>query len=80
MSELKLMTIDLFKKDRFICYQGNILIIKYLFQNGVLLTDFLIDGRRIGCFEGLRITAGGLELGTQVTPWGWIFWTIIFLI
>ena len=43
-------------------------------------TDFLIDGRRIGCLEGPRITAGGLELGTQVTPYGWIFWTIILLI
>ena len=43
-----------------------------------LATDFLIDGRRIGCLEGPRITTGGLELGTQITPWGWIFWTIIF--
>ena len=43
-----------------------------------LATDFLIDGRRIGCLEGPRITAGGLGLGTQITPWGWIFWNIIF--
>ena len=43
-----------------------------------LATDFLIDGRRIGCLEGPRITTGGLELGTQITPRGWIFWTIIF--
>ena len=38
-----------------------------------LTTDFLIDGRRIGCLEGPRIMAGGLELGTQITTRGWIF-------
>ena len=41
-------------------------------------TDFLIDGRRIGLFGGARITTGWLELGTQITPQGWIFWTMIF--
>ena len=35
-----------------------------------LATDFLIDGRCIGCLEGPRITAGGLELGTPTTPRG----------
>ena len=29
-----------------------------------LLSIFLADMRR--------------ELGTQITPWGWIFWTLIF--
>ena len=45
---------------------------------GGLGTDFLIDGRRIGLFGGARITTGWLELGTQITPRGWIFWTMIF--
>ena len=45
---------------------------------GCLYTDFLIDGRRIGLFRGARITTGWLELGTQITPRGWIFWTMIF--
>ena len=43
-----------------------------------LSKDFLIDGRRIGLLEEPRITAGGLEVGTQITPRGWIFWAIIF--
>ena len=42
-------------------------------------TDFLIDGRRIGLFRGARNTTGWRELGTQITPRGWIFWTMIFL-
>ena len=33
-------------------------------------TDFLIDGRRIKLFGFLRITAGGLGLGAQLTPQG----------
>ena len=45
---------------------------------GGLGTDFLIDGRRIGCLEGPRGTAGGVELGTQITTRGRIFWTTIF--
>ena len=32
--------------------------------------DFLIDGRRIKLFGFLRITAGGLGLGAQLTPRG----------
>jgi hypothetical protein len=32
----------------------------------------------MGCLEGPRITTGWLELGTQITPQGWIFWTMIF--
>jgi hypothetical protein len=34
---------------------------------------FLIDGRRIGLFRGVRNTTGWRELGTQITPRGWIF-------
>jgi hypothetical protein len=43
-----------------------------------LSTDFLIDGCRIGLFRGARNTTGWWELGTQITPRGWIFWTMIF--
>ena len=35
-----------------------------------LSKDFLIDGRRIKLFGFLRITAGGLGLGAQLTPRG----------
>ena len=35
-----------------------------------LAKDFLIDGRRIKLFGFLRITAGGLGLGAQLTPRG----------
>ena len=40
-------------------------------------TDVSIDGRRIGLFRGARNTTGWRELGTQITPRGWIFWTMI---
>ena len=40
------------------------------FDSVNLGTDFLIDGRRIKLFGFLRITAGGLGLGAQLTPRG----------
>ena len=54
--------------------------IDYLFSgyDPYLGTDFLIDGRRIGLFRGARNTTGWRELGTQIKPRGWIFWTMIF--
>jgi hypothetical protein len=38
-----------------------------------LCMDSLIDGRRIGLFRGAKNYDWELELGTQITPRGWIF-------
>ena len=45
-----------------------------------LVTDFLIDGRRIGCLEGPRCTAGGWSLGPKLRPGGGFFGPQFFII
>ena len=40
--------------------------------------DYYIDGRNTQLISFEKMSTGGGKKVPQITPWGWIFWTMIF--